>query len=1078
MMRLPNILPLLLTAAILPSSAHAYTRMKTEVATGGIYEISHEALREAGFTNPEAVGIEGPEGPVGVLHHEGRMTVWLEGVESFTFLTDNSPAGGRFINNGRNPYSRKLTYILTDDPEKLRIIPDETDSAMTLSEGESDTATAGYGVALLSHEIDLYQNNTASGTLFWGEELNHGAPSRYEWNVDLKGRSDIPATMTANFYIYSKKEGNLSIGLTPGDRLTHKIDSLKPVYHTPLTLTKEMTVATGNTTVSVDYETSAPYSGIANLDFWTLSYPHDIVPFSSEESALDDSSALLHSPFMALPEGAGRESVRFPVADSTTALLDITDPLNAVLYRSNGGNISLRCTGAAPVVTLFDISATQQPLRISGVVDSDSEALSEIGTRGGDLLILTPSWLKEKGEEIAAIHRENDGMEVAVVDPAAIYDAYTASNPEPDAVRRFIKEMRKSEAHPLRNVLLLGPIAADMHDVNPDSVIIAPQASRVHNERGAYTALAYYVSDEDNRSDEWLMRDGITCGIGHIPATTLEEADLYIDKIRRYIANPTTYSQLGNLLWIGGEGDKHTHVQQTIDLATLLTTESNGRVMNSLIPIDGYGFEEARRRMFTLLDEGMAFTTYIGHADPAMLGKMNNGFLSPAHILSLRNEPLTFLITAGCSATGTDKGVRGIGEHMIMSTAHGAVGGLVTTRETWSAQNKNFLSRFFKGVYANPGKTIGEIFASTQREILDVNELSFILMCDPALKLPTASLNITGELTGSIRPGAAAVVEGRIKDNDGTLMPDFNGKIMARITAPTVTYNCGTITSGIPNAPDKRIEMNDLVIAGGTGEVKDGVFSIELPMPESTSIYTGQKLNIYLTAFDEVLFKGAGGYISNVKLENGSAEDPSGSDDSRDDRSAPIIEALRYEYGDNKIVAEISDDRILDLYGTTGVLSVSVDGCQITSNSKGTVDEIADGGKWCRVRVALPTLSDGEHSVVAEVRDAKGNVTFTERVITVGVPGTPLTLSLEQTAVVDKADFIIESADNTELILLNSAGDVVRRMKAEGNHIHWDRRDNDGNRVPEGRYKAYLRQESPDGTLTYSPYVPLLLLDL
>ena len=118
-----------------------------------------------------------PEVPV--IHENGRLYFSCLWSESFFQKIESIPTGtisGRFVNNGRNIYSDSGYYFLTDSPGSLLKM---TETSRLLNNHKKATC----GIGFVCHEIDMAQNSTDTGNLYWGESFNRGNPSEREWRL-------------------------------------------------------------------------------------------------------------------------------------------------------------------------------------------------------------------------------------------------------------------------------------------------------------------------------------------------------------------------------------------------------------------------------------------------------------------------------------------------------------------------------------------------------------------------------------------------------------------------------------------------------------------------------------------------------------------------------------------------------------------------------------------------------------------------------------------------------------------------------------------------------------------------------
>lgn len=1041
--------------SLISLSAYPELRLAISADHEGVYAISYGKLREMGFSSPEELGLIGREGAVPVLHDNSgqRIVMYLKGPESYSF----SSRTNIFVNEGRDIYSNENSYYLTDAPDYRMDMEDISVNA--------DSEPLTQGMTFARHELDLHHNNSSTGNLFWGEGFNRGEPSTRKWPVELHSPlEDAGATLSVRMYFQPGDKNEISIGTEGYDLFSFSTSSTDLSYFRPKDLQTPVALKQGNNEIIVSYNSPTNTTGTANIDYWTLSYP-----FSVGGSDLPAVAALPHVK-------AGQQITLDPQNDNTSLLI-VSEPYHPRVAHGQNGKISFRSTATAPIIAFFDESGLLPSPRIDSAVSTAPQTLSpEILAEGADMLIVAPGWLLDKADAIAELHREHDGMKVMTASLSDIYATFSAGNPTPYAVRDLVHALAASTIHPLRNLLLFGPLSSDIRNADPLKTIIAPQTEDVHVERHAYSAIDFYVADSDF-SEQNLMNSPMKAGAAILPVYSHEEADTYIAKIKEYLKYPFAHRDIADLLWIGGEGDAHTHERQTNELATLVDTTSGGTTLGTILPLDALGIEKSLSRFLSCLNEGRAFTTYIGHAGPDRIGKASGGFLTPANLHSMHNRPLTFFVTAGCSSTNSDRGERGIPEHMTLSYPTGAIGGLVTNRETWSSQNFSFVKLFFSKLFGQKGVdsplSIGELYAIAKTECHDANSHSFLLMCDPALKIPVPTMEIKVENNGDMEAGTRFEIKGIVYGNDGKADRDFNGRVCVKLLAePETLKSTNMLTGANGGTKDIYFTYADRVLNSVEGEVSEGKFSLALPLPENLEA-PNNGLRLHVSAFDPDRVVG-GASMTNVKVRKGYETA------SVKDTAAPVVEDMSYEPYANTVMVRVSDDTALSYSSGTkdDTFSVFLDGYRLPGAIATPLEMTPND---CVRIISLPDVQDGEHTLEVKVCDLAGNQGTGSLGFTAGLSNYPIRLTLEETAATDHALFRIDylkpvqnSGHETLIIVENMSGDRVASFPASSDDITiWETVDSTGNPLPAGIYNAFVRNRGADGRLTYSKAIRL-----
>lgn len=220
---------------------------------------------------------------------------------------------------------------------------------------------------------------------------------------------------------------------------------------------------------------------------------------------------------------------------------------------------------------------------------------------GADYLIVTHRLFAAAAERLAEAKRA-EGMHVAVADVENAYDRLSGGIPEANAVRGLVR--RASAGGRLRYVLLFGDDSFD-----PDDRAGFGGRAFVPSLNG-WDGVFGRVASENRYAD--LDGDGRPeVAIGRLPAHTLAEADLLVDKVERQQA-----------LLAPGAG-RHVFAVDNpgpdgFDFA------AEARAIAARLPRGtaqawadlADGAAAARGRLFSALAEGAAFTHYFGHGGP------------------------------------------------------------------------------------------------------------------------------------------------------------------------------------------------------------------------------------------------------------------------------------------------------------------------------------------------------------------------------------------------------------------------------------------------------------------------------
>lgn len=1075
--------------------------VRVGVEQTGVYEIPYTTLREMGFSDPSKVSVYGRGGrvlsesfvtnagvvilsddlsPVKVLHEDNTLYFYGLGPEEITFETsDDYETGGYFKRKSLNIYSNRGYYFLTDSKPVSPI--------QSKNYSPSGAIELTKGVSYLYHEKDLKHNSTNSGQLFWGEQIGLPFDPRLRFDVSMPDAIAGPGVMHCEIYLQHNDEiGNnatVSYGFeNTGDYFSSSYNPDLALYYSPhqpavSPIGIPGTKGTAFVEVAGNQQKFDEYS---NLDFWVISYERGIPTMK------DPDGKSLSQQFIALPAIPKTKTGKMVLPDAASlVVLDVTTPTDPTILKMTmqgpNGTLGIYNNGKTPQLVVFDKDKPQ--LQISGFdrqyTKIENQNLHAYKDEGADFIIITVPSLREYAEEIAELHRQYDGIKVVVATTEELYNEFSGGTPDPMAYRSFAKMLYFS-ATPPKNILLLGPLAADFRGIenerNPLENIIAYQSPAISVSRGAHNINDFYGMMNDKFQADFYERNEVQVGVAILPVKFEQEARIVIDKIKRHLERDDHAYYLNLYTGMGGIEDAHTHEIQVRDIYNHIRSLDNTATIFTTIPVDTYGKAESRKKFISKLNEGCSMFSYFGHGAEMFLGK-DRHFFSAGDVYTLRNNILPLALFGGCEITNTDRGYRGLGETIVTNTPYGAIGSIVSARETWSAQNYEFFRQFFNclyttGAYATSPKrtspvTIGEVFASLKNYSNYNNELSYQLLCDPALVLPIINRSFTVTAVrpagqpAQLTPGTVFKMKGAVTMDNKSEDPDksFNGQVVVRLAEPEKIVPAGKIETG--EATDGlEFVYRDQQIGMTVADVENGEFEAEIYVPASVSSFVGKNAYLYFAAYDPSTRIGAGrsliipvGQASETPLETS-------------DKTAPRIEAFDFDFDESSINFTVSDNVALNL--STNPLNkglfLYIDGKERPEAHFAQAILEKDRSAYSK-KVTIGGLSYGEHVARLKVKDIAGNITESEIKFNNFPPSTIYVIEKSTESSPEFTEVAIAGRMPAEayLVVISPEGNEVWRGKFEGGTARWNH-DSNGSKVPAGHYKGYLL-ETGSGTL-------------
>lgn len=1042
--------------------------VKIEVKDRGIHVISYDQLREMGFPDPQKVGVYGKGGtmqdvnfrsnagdivytddvqPVSVVHSRDRLLFYAEGVDKLRWNENES----RFVKVSKNLYSDTGVYFLSDSEKPL--LSKET----ALNDDEAEVLN--WGMDYIYHEKDLYQNDTKTGQLFWGESfLNQGNILKFKEPAALAVDGEV--LLEYSFYVEPNNESKLPYTYTMSmdeseESFTQTRNKAKTSKYVAVNLMEIFDVKPKGE-FNISLSTICEESSYVNLDYWMLTYPKRFP--SLQETDIKTEHYLVQTKFehnyrLNVPKGM----CVWNVTDPSAPVVFFPDPYGD--KQSDFDSIIFEATGDYMLLA-FAYPDSNNIQTIVAWNEVENQNLHALTTENVELVIATVPEYKKYAEEIAELHRNFDDTKTIVVTTEQLYNEFSSGIPHPIAYRAFMKMLYEQGDGNIKNLLLLGPSLGDFRNPEcsktPYDIHIAFQESEPTIEDEAGVVYDFLGMLDDNVNMNALYGSTMQVGVGVLNCNNDRECRRAMRKIRSYLENRGEYVWMMNdIMTLGGEGDKHSHDWHADTFAQFIRNSTYAPYAVSNVSIDALGYEAARKKMISKLEEGKLFLIYYGHGDARMIGP-NIEFFSTSDVLKLNNGHRGFMFLGGCHFSAPDRGSRGLGEDLVLSTDGGMTGGIVSTRASYSSKNwelsQKFANKWLKEDW-DRFPTIGEIYARTKSKSEFNNSLFYMYAGDPALKIPVASGRIETVLKTVPVPGGMLRISGKIIDQNGSHDTNFEGKCVVKIMKPDVTLvskDYVTNTCGASNASERdtlRIKYMAERLLAMEFNVTKGEFIAEIPVPNEFKKYVGKELGIYLSAVDPEALVGAVGHCYVPINESGESGVPV---EDRDEE-APML-SISFDSTNSLLYVTASDNA--GMRSSPDILKVKVDDNDVLASSMHLTNAGVITGKFEAVS-DLIDLAPGKHVAAVECVDMAGNVRKVEYDFEKIENKESIYLTLSSRAVVDTLTIDLAGADGAqvELTIVDSLGNKVLQRSISGTSFEWDCRDANGVLVNPGLYR-------------------------
>lgn len=870
-----KILSILLLALSLPMMAgiHTYANrsvlssghwVKIRVSESGVCRMSFEQLREAGL-NPQQLRVYGYGGgmleqdftkakiddlpQVPVFVGSDYVLFWVQGPVRWWY---NAPYS-RFSHT-RNTYSDYGYYFLSDNVGSL-LAPTENEP---VSGTPTDVTSYPFYQVHERDSVNLVDRNgvCGGGREFYGEQFAVSQTRTFTFTTP-----NAISGETVKAYIdlagYANVASNF-VGNINGKTSTASIKAASDFYTFGNTgiISTSTTAASSRQTVKLTYRCDGASSALGWLNYIELTTTSRLSMTGS------------YMPVRTLVNYMTDTPVRFRLsnANSSIQVWDITD-LSAIRRMPttlSGSELQWTGTQADGVHEYVAIN-TQGSNWVSATVIGSVNNQNLHRLKNIDYVIICPSGYESIATDLAKAHQAKQGITWSVVTDQQVYNEFSSGTPDATAYRWLMKMLYdradgSSIAKP-RWLLLMGHGTFDNRKLLPNSgtsLLLTYQAKNSVNEVNAYATDDYFafLDDEDGETD---VLGKMRIGVGRLPVNNTDEARQTVDKIIRYMRNENAGKWKSHLVYLADDGENGTHTKTAEESAERVRLSNPDFIVDKIfldaypqeVNASGESYPIAKNKVDYLLKNGVLFFDYSGHGGFNAI--TNEAILTMKDIENMRNDNLGFWLFATCNFAQFDTGKRCAAETAVLNPRGGAVAILAATRTVYATQNTNLNRAVCSELFAHTNPfhydvTIGEAIAAGKGHLgADSNKMAYVLLGDPAIRLnyPTDYQVETITELDTLNALSVQKVEGRIIDEDNTLVSDFNGTVDITIydKIQTIPTRDNDKTQGEPEVVN-YLDYTNTLFSGKT-EVKDGQFRYTFMVPKDIRYNFGNGRIVY-----------------------------------------------------------------------------------------------------------------------------------------------------------------------------------------------------------------------------------------
>lgn len=907
-----------------------YTLLETMgLAPGSINPANIRIYGNGGTVLPEVVTDDVPDDLVenAIFVNSGSSSF---GINDYVLFYANGPVAWRLKEDGsgfehtQNYYEDKSYYFLTVDKgpgKRIEAVEGGGTADLTL------TSFDGYSVL----DVDSFNPGT-QGKVWWSNRMPSSSVSAQTHNLNVVlGQSDGPVTMEVAAGGAMEASGNTLKFTSPDmDPLTLNIGKLAE-YGFISPVSGIINFVPSTVSVNITMKLTAVSTGNAYLDYLRFNGKRKLNFSGENQLSFRDIDARLLS---------GTENVAYKIqgASSSIVVWEVTDPLNPT--RVNGTLIGSEYGIVRPGGILREFIAFSNifstPSFVGKVDPQNLHGMEQI-----DLLIVTTQEFVGAAEDLADFHITRDGMRVAVVTTDKIYNEFSSGGQDIVGIRNFIKmfyDRASGESDMIKHLLLLGAASYDYKDRIPANTNFVP----VYQTLASYSGTTSYSTDDfyslmdlGERLESTSLLD---ISVGRIPATSAEQAQLVVNKIKSYKQNTSFGSWKNNIMFMtdnydigwgtshSGDAEKNSTV-----LAQKVSNYNHIKLYGDVYPMEntpsGRRMIAQNKAMNDQIFMGTFLVNYSGHGSPTRLAAEDLLTFGDINAWTNANK-LPVLVTATCDfGRFDDPQLVSGGVLAFMKSNGGCIASVTTTQLVYASANLQFNMNYTAAQF---GKTDGGQWRSLGEAVRDgknnyfgagQNNVKYTLLGDPALTLALPMYNVvtdslmtttSGDVTATdtIKALGNYQLKGSVRDNDGAVMESFNGKVYMTIFDKEQT----TPLEGLPDLTSYKTQNS--IVYRGQATVKEGKFSIVFVVPKDINYDLGKGKISYYADDGNVDAAGAdtaffvGGFSTSAGLDN---EGP---------LVQPYIDSDKFRDGgvtgpDPLLFVKLSDDNGINVTGSS-----------------------------------------------------------------------------------------------------------------------------------------------------------------
>lgn len=850
--------------------------VKIRVSSSGIYRLTYEELQNMGVdpTQARIFGYGGaelnrnfsayriddlPEVPVYVykgtdnqfgpgdyilFHAQGPISWSYESISSL---------GKRGFQHNTNTYSQYGYYFVTSSTGNRQRLNAGTDATFT----PADTVIVNSFIDYQLHEQELVNLQDPTGQNGGGDEFYGEQFSNSHTQENIAFQVNNPTTESARVCISAvanstSGSSTLKLSMNGGTEQTMLFNAIQPSIYIMGTESEKnyyFPLQGGSNTLKIN--ASMPSGSYMYLNWVELHAQRALTMVGNSMYFRTTTSynTNLRNRFIISNAPSDLQVWNITRLDSIYRMP--TQLIGNELHFASGNRTIEQFVAVAPNA---GSNAYKTPEVVGSVTQQNLHQLKDI-----EYVIITPEIFRSEANRLATAHEELNGLTTAVVSDEEVYNEFSSGTPDASAYRWLMKMLYdrhttgESTLAP-RYLLLMGDGTFDNRKLLPQSgpnLLLTYQSDRNSLDATmAYPTDDYFgFLDDNSYFSETQMYMNI--GIGRFPVSTIDQARNMVNKTIAYMNNTQKGSWKNQLCFLADDGDGTQHMASIDTIAQLVKNLYPEYVSNKII-LDSYlqevtasgeSYPIAKNKFDNFLRNGMLYFCYMGHGSPS--GITNEGMLTIKEIQTLANAKQAIWALGTCSFSHWDSPVLSAGEEAVLNPNGGAIGVFSAARTVYADQNERLLLQFSKNMFTKKDGDylhIGDVVMNAKNANRESNRMSYCYLGDPAVKIvypqpytvETDSINDKSAVEGdTLRALSTNVLKGKIVDEDGQIVTDFQGKAYITVYDKEQTFATLNNHNDIPEEKYPFTYKDRIgILFKGEATVTDGRFETRFMVPK------------------------------------------------------------------------------------------------------------------------------------------------------------------------------------------------------------------------------------------------------